>query len=69
MPVQIMDDPQKVGSKLAKQILSTRGVIVPDFRSRAYIYLAYRFPRLLGGFFASMTEKAVQEQAAQEGSS
>jgi len=69
VPVQIMDDPEKVGSKLAKQILSTRGVIVPDFRSRVYIFLAYRFPRLLGGFFASMTEKALQEQAQQESNS
>ena len=69
VPVQVMDDPQKVGSKLAEQILSTKGVIVPDFRSRAYIFLAYRFPRLLGGFFASMTEKALQEKAEQERSS
>lgn len=58
VPSQVMDDPARVGHNLAKQILSTKPVIASDFRTAVYLFFAYRYPKMLGGLFASLTENA-----------
>lgn len=56
VPLQVMDDPTRVGRNLAKRILSTKTVIAPDFRTSAYLFFAYRYPLVLGRLFAKLTE-------------
>jgi hypothetical protein len=53
-----MDSPERVGQRLARQILSTKAVITPDFRTALYLFLAYRYPMMLGRLFAKLTEKS-----------
>ncbi|MBI2332924.1 MAG: SDR family oxidoreductase [Chloroflexi bacterium] len=59
VPAQAMDDPARVGEKLAKQILSTKPILASDFRTAMYLFFAYRYPKTLGGLFAKLTENAV----------
>jgi NAD(P)-dependent dehydrogenase (short-subunit alcohol dehydrogenase family) len=61
IPAQVMDDPAKVGAKLAKQILSTKPVISPDFRTSLYLFFVYRYPLSLGKLFAKLTERAADQ--------
>ncbi|MDK2981993.1 MAG: hypothetical protein PWQ55_2340 [Chloroflexota bacterium] len=61
IPAQMMDDPDVVGARLARQILSTKDVITPDLRTRIYLFCVYRFPLALGRLFADLTEKARAE--------
>ena len=63
IPVEVMDDPSRVGRNLAKQIQSTRPVITSDFRTALYVFLAYRYPEAIGGLFAKLTEDARKKQA------
>ncbi len=58
IPVQVMDDPARVGRNLARQILSTKPIVAADFRTTVYLFVAYRHPRMLGNLFAKLTEKA-----------
>ena len=58
VPLQVMDDPARIGQKLAKQIMSTKPVITPDFRTALYLFLAYRYPLMLGKLFAKLTARS-----------
>lgn len=58
VPLQVMDTPERVGQRLARQILSTKAVITPDLRTALYLFLAYRYPMMLGRLFAKLTEKS-----------
>jgi len=58
IPAQMMENPDVVGARLARQILSTKDVITPDFRTKVYLFFVYRFPLALGRLFANLTEKA-----------
>lgn len=62
VPMQVMDDPTRVGRNLAKQILSTKTVIAPDFRTSVYLFLAYRYPLVLGRLFAKLTESSKSKE-------
>lgn len=57
VPAEVMDDPQRVGKNLARQILSKKPVITPDFRTAAYLFCAYRFPTAVGRLFAKLAAK------------
>jgi NAD(P)-dependent dehydrogenase (short-subunit alcohol dehydrogenase family) len=58
IPQQAMDDPARVGRNLARQILATRPIIASDFRTRIYLFFAYRYPRMLGSLFARLADGA-----------
>ena len=58
IPAQMMENPDVVGARLARQILSTKDVITPDLRTKLYLFCVYRFPLALGRLFANLTEKA-----------
>jgi hypothetical protein len=58
IPAQAMDDPARVGHNLARQIMSTRAVIASDFRTRIYLFFAYRYPKMLGRIFARLAAGA-----------
>jgi len=58
VPAEVMDDPMRVGKNLARQILSKKPVITPDFRTAAYLFFAYRFPVAVGRIFAKLAEKS-----------
>jgi hypothetical protein len=53
-----------VGHRLVKQIRSTKSVIASDLRTAIYLFFAYRYPEVLGGLFARMTETAQRKKAA-----
>ena len=55
IPVQVMDDPARVGRSLAKQILSTKPIISTDLRSAIFLFISYRYPRMIGKLFARIT--------------
>jgi NAD(P)-dependent dehydrogenase (short-subunit alcohol dehydrogenase family) len=63
IPIQVMDNPERVGRSLARQIFSTKAVIAPDFRTAAYLFMVYRYPLALGRLFAKMTERAKNQAA------
>lgn len=63
IPIQAMDDPTRVGRNLAKQVLSTKTVIASDFRTAVYLFFAYRYPLVLGGLFAKLTESSKNKEA------
>lgn len=63
IPVQAMDNPARVGCKLAKQILSTKPVVASDFRTTVYLFFAYRYPKMLGKLLAKLTENARSQKA------
>ncbi len=56
IPPQAMADPADVGRKLARHILSTRPVITSDLRTAAYLFLARRFPGVVGKLFAKLSD-------------
>lgn len=58
IPAQAMDDPLRVGRNLAKQILATKSVIAADFRTAIYLFMAYRYPLVLGRLFAKLAESS-----------
>lgn len=58
VPAQAMDDPARVGRKLAGKILSTKPVIASDARTAAYLWMAHRFPTAIGNLFAELAEGA-----------
>ena len=62
IPAQVMNDPAGVGHNLAKQIPSTKPIIASDFRTAVYLFAAYRYPRMLGKLFASLTEGARRQK-------
>jgi NAD(P)-dependent dehydrogenase (short-subunit alcohol dehydrogenase family) len=62
IPVQAMDNPARVGRNLAKQVLSTKAVITPDFRTSVYLFFAYRYPLVLGRLFAKLTESSKNKE-------
>jgi NAD(P)-dependent dehydrogenase (short-subunit alcohol dehydrogenase family) len=57
IPKEAMDDPVRIGRKLAKKIHSTKPVIAADFRTSVYLFFAYRYPILLGNLFARLSRK------------
>jgi NAD(P)-dependent dehydrogenase (short-subunit alcohol dehydrogenase family) len=61
---QVMAEPAEVGRRLAKKISSTRPVITPDFRTVLYLFLARRFPGLIGRLFGKLNERAIELQEA-----
>jgi NAD(P)-dependent dehydrogenase (short-subunit alcohol dehydrogenase family) len=63
VPMQVMDDPTRVGRNLAKKILSTRAAVTPDFRTSVYLFMAYRYPLALGRLFANLTENSKIKEA------
>lgn len=63
IPQQAMDDPERVGRNLAKKILSTKDVIASDFKTAAYLFVAYRYPLALGKLFAKLTEGSKNKPA------
>jgi NAD(P)-dependent dehydrogenase (short-subunit alcohol dehydrogenase family) len=56
IPSQAMDDPVRVGRNLAKKILSKNSVIPADIRTSIYLFIAYRYPTMLGSLFAKLAE-------------
>lgn len=58
IPPQAMAEPEKVGRNLARQIRSTKTVIVADFRTELFLFFAYRYPLRLGKLFARLSERA-----------
>jgi NAD(P)-dependent dehydrogenase (short-subunit alcohol dehydrogenase family) len=63
VPMQAMDDPARVGRNLAKKILSTKAVVTPDLRTSVYLFIAYRYPLILGKLFAKLTESSKTKEA------
>ncbi len=62
IPPQAMDDPVRVGRNLAKKIFSTKPVIASDGRTSLYLWIAYRYPLMLGNLFAKLAEGSVQKE-------
>lgn len=58
IPAEAMDNPERVGQKLAKRILSRKPVITIDFRSTVFLFFAYRFPLVLGRLITKISENA-----------
>jgi NAD(P)-dependent dehydrogenase (short-subunit alcohol dehydrogenase family) len=57
IPPQSMADPADVGRKLAKNILSIKPVITPNFQTTAYLFLARRYPGTVGKLFSRMAKR------------
>lgn len=57
LPAQAMADPAVVGRRLAAQIHSAGPVIVPDFATALYLYVARRFPGPVGRLFTRLARK------------
>jgi NAD(P)-dependent dehydrogenase (short-subunit alcohol dehydrogenase family) len=56
IPAQAMGDPSRVGRNLAKKILSKNSIIPADFQTSLYLFIAYRYPLMLGKLFATLAE-------------
>jgi hypothetical protein len=54
----MMEDPQHVGTRIARKIGSGKRVITPDRKTAVFIRLAYLFPYATGKLLARMTQKA-----------
>ncbi|MHB1418379.1 MAG: SDR family NAD(P)-dependent oxidoreductase [Bacillota bacterium] len=57
IPAQVMANPARVGSALARKILITKPVITPNLQTRIYLFFSRRFPNAIGKFMGKMTEK------------
>lgn len=57
VPLQMMEDPEKVGEKLAGKIMSTKKIVCPDIKTRISIFFTMHFPYSLGKLLSVMTEK------------
>jgi NAD(P)-dependent dehydrogenase (short-subunit alcohol dehydrogenase family) len=58
VPVEMMADPLKVGSRLAKRVGSTQPYITPDFTTALGLFGNRHFPVAMGKFLTSMAKKA-----------
>lgn len=58
IPPEAMDDPERVGRRLAKRIFSSRFIITPDFRTSVFLFFAYRHPRWIGKLLAALAERS-----------
>jgi len=57
IPVEMMDNPEKVGRRIAEKVKSKKRYIFTDFKSAFFTKLMYLFPNFFGRFFSGMTEK------------
>lgn len=62
IPDQMMDDPERVGSRLARKTGSTKPVITPDFRTAAGLMFSRHFPFFMGRILARMTDQARKDK-------
>lgn len=58
VPAQAMDDPARVGRKLAKKIRSTASIITPDIKTAAGLLISRHFPEAMGRFMAKLARRA-----------
>ncbi|MGD0695262.1 MAG: SDR family NAD(P)-dependent oxidoreductase [Terriglobia bacterium] len=61
VPAQAMEDPARVGRKLARKIQSTKPIITPDFKTAMALFLARHFPVSMGRLLAKMAGRAKQD--------
>jgi NAD(P)-dependent dehydrogenase (short-subunit alcohol dehydrogenase family) len=61
VPVQAMEDPARVGRKLAAKIQSTSPIITPDFKTAAALLVARHFPTAMGRLMARMAKRAKED--------
>lgn len=57
IPAQMMANPEEVGSKLAKKIMSTKNIVTPDFKTSMSIFFTLKFPFVIGNLLSKLTEK------------
>ncbi|MEJ2007572.1 MAG: SDR family NAD(P)-dependent oxidoreductase [Acidobacteriota bacterium] len=58
VPAQAMEDPARVGRKLAKKIQSVAPIITPDFKTAAGLFVSRHFPEAMGRFMAKLARRA-----------
>jgi NAD(P)-dependent dehydrogenase (short-subunit alcohol dehydrogenase family) len=58
VPPQVMDDPARVGRKLARKIRSTAPIVTPDFKTAMALFVSRHFPGAMGRLMATMTQRA-----------
>ena len=57
IPAQMMANPEEVGSKLAKKILSTKKIVTPDLKTSISVFFTRKFPFVIGNLLSKLTEK------------
>jgi NAD(P)-dependent dehydrogenase (short-subunit alcohol dehydrogenase family) len=62
VPVEMMADPLKVGSGLAKRVGSTKPYITSDFTTALGLFGNRHFPVAMGKFLSSMAKKAQEKK-------
>jgi NAD(P)-dependent dehydrogenase (short-subunit alcohol dehydrogenase family) len=58
VPAQAMEDPAKVGRKLARKVQSTASIITPDVKTAVALFVSRHFPRAMGQLMARMAQRA-----------
>jgi NAD(P)-dependent dehydrogenase (short-subunit alcohol dehydrogenase family) len=58
VPANVMEDPAKVGRKLARKIQSTKSIITPDFKTAIALLVSRHFPEAMGRLMAKMAQRA-----------
>ncbi|MCG2589724.1 SDR family NAD(P)-dependent oxidoreductase [Rhodohalobacter sulfatireducens] len=56
IPVDAMEDPEKIGRQIACKIQSKKRIITPNILTAFYLFLARRFPDAIGRLMGKMTE-------------
>ncbi len=61
LPAQAMEDPAKVGRKLARKVQSTASIITPDFKTAVALFVCRHFPEAMGRLMAKMAKRAKED--------
>jgi short-subunit dehydrogenase len=62
VPPEMMADPDKVGSMMAKLVGKKKPVLVPGFINHLMLWMSYHLRVLMGKFMAGMSERARANQ-------
>jgi NAD(P)-dependent dehydrogenase (short-subunit alcohol dehydrogenase family) len=58
LPAEAMQDPAKVGRKLARKIQSTQPIVTPDWTTGNALFMCRHFPGAMGRLMAKMAQRA-----------
>lgn len=61
IPVEAMEDPEKVGRQIARKIQSSKKVITPNILTTFYLFFARQFPNAIGRLMGKLTENKQKE--------
>jgi len=61
IPLQMLDDPRLIAERIAGKLFKSRFIVVPDFKTRLFIFFTRLFPSFTGRLLSHMTKKSIDQ--------